>query len=265
MLNIFFDGSTEGTAHACRKQLGLEGENMMSLELFLHAGNISIPMSVHSRIKVYDAYFDGYFGIVSAEIRKLKKYLKKENSVCIWFSKNDADEYLGMLAVIDYLSGKGKTIYLCDYTDIYDLLLYHDHYIITDDDEIIENELVIDKLPEKTILSMAEYQKYMRELNELKAVNAELRIMKDGKIQNMPEDYNDNKIFQLIGNEEVPVYKIVGTILSEDLPRMLAFTNYRLHQLLESGKLSLVKQGVVQQGIYGWAKEFFKSIVKIGN
>ena len=105
----------------------------------------------------------------------------------------------------------------------------------------------------------------MRELNELKAVNAELRIMKDGKIQNMPEDYIDNKIFQLIGNEEVPVYKIVGTILSEDLPRMLAFTNYRLHQLLESGKLSLVKQGVVQQGIYGWAKEFFKSIVKIGN
>ena len=86
MLNIFFDGSTEGTAHACRKQLGLEGENMMSLELFLHAGNISIPMSVHSRIKVYDAYFDGYFGIVSAEIRKLKKYLKKENSVWIFTS-----------------------------------------------------------------------------------------------------------------------------------------------------------------------------------
>ena len=81
------------------------------------------------------------FGIVSEEIRRLKKYLKKENSVCIWFSKKDADEYLGMLA----------------------------------------------------------------------------------------------------------------------------FTNYRLYQLLESGKLILVKQGVVQQGIYGWAKEFFKSIVKISN
>ena len=114
---------------------------MMSLELFLHAGNISVPMSVHSRKKVYDAYFDGYFGIVSEEIRRLKKYLKKENSVCIWFSKKDADEYLGMLA----------------------------------------------------------------------------------------------------------------------------FTNYRLYQLLESGKLILVKQGVVQQGIYGWAKEFFKSIVKISD
>ena len=141
MLNIFFDGSTEGTAHSCKTQLGLEGETMMSLELFLHAGNISVPMSVRSRIKVYDAYFDGFFGIVSEEIRRLKKYLKKENSVCIWFSKKDADEYLGMLA----------------------------------------------------------------------------------------------------------------------------FTNYRLYQLLESGKLILVKQGVVQQGIYGWAKEFFKSIVKISN
>ena len=265
MLNIFFDGSTEGTAHSCKTQLGLEGENMMSLELFLHAGNISVPMSVHSRKKVYDAYFDGYFGIVSEEIRRLKKYLKKENSVCIWFSKKDADEYLGMLAVIEYLSGKGKTIYLCDYTDIFDLMLYHDNYTITDNDEIIKNELVIDKPPEKTILSMAEYQRYLQELNELKAVNAELRIMKDGKIQNMPADYIDNKIYQIIGDEEVPVSKIVGTILSEDLPRMLAFTNYRLYQLLESGKLILVKQGVVQQGIYGWAKEFFKSIVKISN
>ena len=77
MLNIFFDGSTEGTAHSCKTQLGLEGETMMSLELFLHAGKISVPMSVHSRKKVYDAYFDGYFGIVSKEIRRLKKYLKK--------------------------------------------------------------------------------------------------------------------------------------------------------------------------------------------
>ena len=151
------------------------------------------------------------------------------------------------------------------YTDIFELMLYHNNYTITDNDKIIKNELVIDTLPEKTILSIAEHQQYMRELNEIKAVNAELRIMKDGKIQNMPADYIDNKIFQLIGDEEVPVYKIVGTILSEDLPRMLAFTNYRLYQLLESGKLILVKQGVVQQGIYGWAKEFFKSIVKVGN
>ena len=164
--------------------------------------------------------------------------------------------------MIEYLSGKGKTIYLCDYTDIFDLMLYHDHYTLTDGDEIIENELVFDKLPEKNILSMAEYQQFMQELNEIKAVNAELRIMKDGKIQNMPADYIDNKI---IGDEEVPVSKIVGTILSEDLPRMLAFTNYRLNQLLEGGKLILVKQGVVQQGIYGWAKGFLKSIVKISD
>ena len=101
MLNIFFDGSTEGTAHACRKQLGLDGENIMSLELFLHAGNIYLPMSVHSRIKVYDAYFDGYFGIVSEEIRRLKKYLKKENSVYIWFFKKVNDEYLVILSVIE--------------------------------------------------------------------------------------------------------------------------------------------------------------------
>ena len=145
------------------------------------------------------------------------------------------------------------------------VLKEHDNYTITDNDEIIKNELVIDTLPEKTILSIAEHQQYMRELNEIKAVNAELRIMKDGRIQNMPADYIDNKIYQIIGDEEVPASKIVGTILSEDLPRMLAFTNYRLYQLLESGKLILVKQGVVQQGIYGWAKEFFKSIVKISD
>ena len=90
--------------------------------------------------------------------------------------KKDADEYLGMLAVIEYLSGKGKNIYLCDYTDIFDLMLYHDNFTITDNDEIIKNELVIDTLPEKTILSIAEHQQYMRELNEIKAVNAELRL-----------------------------------------------------------------------------------------
>lgn len=102
--------------------------------------------------------------------------------------------------------------------------------------------MVIDTLPEKTILSISEHQQYVRELNKIKAVNAELRIMKDGRIQNMPADYIDNKIYQIIGDEEVPVSKVVGTILSEDLPRMLAFTNYRLYHLLESGKLILVKQ-----------------------
>ena len=86
VLNIFFSGSSEGEAYFHRKELGIDGEKMVSVTLALHAGDISKPMSVNSRRKVYNAWFDCMSDNISAEIRRLKKCLNKENNVCIWYS-----------------------------------------------------------------------------------------------------------------------------------------------------------------------------------
>lgn len=252
MLNIFFSGSSEGKAHFRRKELGIDGEDCTSLDLFLHAGDISIPMSVSVRSKVYDVVYDGYSSIESDEIRLLKRKLKKENSVCIWYSIKDTDEYLGMLAVLEYLNGKGKTIYLCEYSDMVDVLYY------LDDKEITAP-------PERKILAMNKYQRFMNEWAEIKKVNAELRIIRNGKIENMPADYIDQRIFEIVGDGEVTVYSIIQPILCDDLPRMLAFIKYRIQTLIDCGQLEVVKQGMVQQCVYGRMKEFMKTIVRRKN
>ena len=231
MLNIFFSGSSEGKAHHRKKELGLDGERITSIELSLHAGDISAPMSVGKRRKIYDLIYNGYGDIVSNNIRQLKRKLKNETGVCLWYSIKDTDEYLGMLAMLEYLKDKEMTVYMCEYSDMVNVLVYLD-----------DNKTV--NLPERKLLEMNEYQRLLDEWTEIKSVNAELRIIRNGKIQNMSADYIDKKIFDIIGNDNVSVCNIVKPIIEEYIPRMLTFAEYRIRQLIEYGQLEEVKQDV---------------------
>lgn len=238
LLNIFFGGSSEGEAYAHRKELGIDGDNMVSVTLALHAGDISKPLSVNARRKVYNAWFDCMSDNVSAEIRRLKKRLKPENHVCIWYSVEDTDEYLGMLVMLEYLNGKGKNIFLCEYSDLINVLAY------------LEG-MTIQKPPEEKHLDHLHYQQLLDEWYRIKDINAELRIIRNGRIENLPADYMDKRIFEIMGDHEIKVAKITQELLSSDFPRLLYFINYRIRQLIDLGEINLVKQGMVDEGIYG--------------
>ncbi len=248
VLNIFFSGSSEGEAYFHRKELGIDGEKMVSVTLALHAGDISKPMSVNSRRKVYNAWFDCMSDNISAEIRRLKKCLNKENNVCIWYSVKDTDEYLGMLAMLEYLNGKGKNIFLCEYSDLVNVLAYLE-------------DVTIQKPPEKKHLDGLKYQLLIDEWYGIKEINSELRIIRNGRIENLPADYMDKRIFEIMGDNEIKIANITQELLSSDFPRLLYFINYRIRQLIDLGEINLVKQGMVDEGIYGTMRDFLRSTV----
>ena len=115
MLNVFFRDSGAGAAKFMRKPLGIEdGSSYTSVGLFLHAGNLENPFVFKTRKYLY---YENC-GWISDGLKRFKKALSSDNNICIWYSSKDTDEYLGMLATVDYLSDKGKKIWLCDYSGI---------------------------------------------------------------------------------------------------------------------------------------------------
>lgn len=110
MVNLFFSGSSEGTARFHNMELGIEGETLVSLTLELNTGDISNPFNVSSRRDVYNSHYELDWA-VSGEMRRLKKALKTDKQLCLWYSSKSIDEYLGMLASVAQFDGKGVNIY----------------------------------------------------------------------------------------------------------------------------------------------------------
>lgn len=249
MINLFFSGSDAGTSKLYSKELGIDNEQFASLSFGLHTGNIKQPFSVSSRRDTYNLYSDVWSSIVSADIRELKKFIKKDNEVCIWFSVDDTDRYLGMLASVEWLSQRGVTIYLCDHGDFFEK--YHS-----------DEESVDIKPFERHMITDEEKIRYTDEYKSLKEENAVLRSVINGKIVSLPADYIDDKIFEIAGKEEIRAAEICGKILCNVLPRHLMFVTCRIRQLVDMGEFDIIKHGKLITDVYGGGDDFMKSIIK---
>lgn len=249
MINLFFSSSDAGTSKLYAKEFGIDNEQFISLSFGLHTGNIKEPFSVSSRRVTYDLYYDEWNSIVSDDIRELKKLIKKDNEVCIWFSTSDTDRYLGMLASVEWLSQKGVSIYLCDHGAFFDE--YH------------SDEEAVDFQPfERHMITGEEKTKYMSELQHLKEENAALRSIIDGKVVSLPADYIDDKIFKAAGTEDIRVSQIVYEIISKILPRHLMFITCRIRQLVDMGEFEIIKYGKLTTEVYGGGDDFMKSVIR---
>lgn len=249
MINLFFSDTDAGTSKLYAKELGIDNEQFTSLSFGLHTGNIKEPFSVSSRRDTYDLYSDVWSSIVSDDIRELKKLIKKDNEVCIWFSTDDTDRYLGMLASVEWLSQKGVAIYLCDHSDFFEK--YHS-----------DEESVDFKPFERHMITDEEKTRYTAEFKRLKEENAVLRSAINGKIVSLPADYIDDKIFEIVGTEEIRVAEICGEILCNVLPRHLMFITCRIRQLVDMGEFEVIKHGKLTNEVYGGGDDFMKSVIR---
>lgn len=252
MINLFFSDTAAGTVAFGREVLGIERGSIYSLDLMLHAGDISFPFSIDSRREVYNSYFE-LESVAQVQIAKLEAAMEKESEICFWFSRNDVDEYLGMLAVLSQYNGKSIAFYKCDCSDRCKRISY-----IHDTNELVGVQLEKISVDEVAIL--------LDEWELLQKQNAALRLLKDGKITSYPEDYIDERIYSIIGDKEVKVAHICEPLLrSNDMSAKLAFILMRIRQLISKGKLLLTKEGYTSvDAHYGEPmKDIMKSYVKI--
>jgi len=247
MVNIFFSGGAAGTV----RWLGINGkldvniDKMSDLDFYLHFGNITDPFSVKTRQEYYEPLYEGCSDEVSKEIRRLNRLLKNDNEICIWYSSKNADEYLGMLAVVEKY--QDKIIWLSDCSNICEAI------------PLIDEDSEFDK-PEKNLITEAQLKKITELWNEVKSKNAALRIVENGVINNYPEDFLDEYIYKELGNEEKRAANIFPPIL-ERYSRVYGFLMYRLHQLVDNGEIIILQEGYAHNGPE-LVKDFLKSTIK---
>lgn len=237
MVNLFFSGSAEGSGHHHSKALGIQGETLESITLELSTGNISTPFNVTSRRDVYNSQYELDWS-VSSGIRRLKKALKTDKQLCLWYSAKSIDEYLGMLASVAQFDGTGINIYIADCTEICDAVVY-----LQDEDDV--------EPVERHLLTVSEKDKLLKEWERIRSENAPLRIIKEGEVIGLPADYIDKVIFSIIGGDEVVVAKIFENFPWDEYPVKVTFIYYRLRQLIAEGKITVIQEGWDTSGFYG--------------
>lgn len=252
MINLFFSGGASGSANLHKRKLGIQEEIIADIDLMLFAGDISDPFNVNLRRDVYNSYYR-LDSIVSKDLRDLKKLLKKDRSLCIWFSCHNTNEYLGMLASVSHFDNKGIALYICDCSDICDGLF---DLQFRDDVEPVERHA----------LSLSEKEKYLARWHKLQSENTMLRITKDKRIISLPEDYYDGAIFDFIGDKERKVASVCEYMTGNfsEISDKYTFILMRIRKLIAENKLVLVKEVYDNNdGYYGKPeKNIMKYIVK---
>lgn len=251
LINLFFSDSAAGSGACHREKFGLELDSIYGLGLFLHTGDISVPFSVSKRRDVYNAYFKLDWA-VSKQIIRLKKALKNDKQLCLWYTKSDVDEYLGMLATLYQFNGKGITFYKCDCSDICECIAY-----LQQQDKI--GDVHISPFSNNEILEL------LSEWERISLENSALRVLNDGKVISLSADYIDDRIYSIIGDNETKIADICSQILQQaDMSRKLNFILLRIRQLLSEGKIDLVVEGYTQNNAHYGApmKDIMKCIVK---
>lgn len=227
VINLFFSDMAAGSGACHRKKFGIELDSIYRLSLLLHAGDISDPFSVSKRRDVYNAYFE-FDTDIAKQIRRLKKALKKDEQLCLWYSRYDVDEYLGMMAVLCQFNGKGISFYKRDCSDICECVSY-----LQCDDEIGDVQI--------SPFTNDEISGALSEWERISSENSALRTLKDGKVIGLHADHIDDRIYSTIGDNETRVAEICSQILQqEDMSRKLNFILLRIRQLLGEDKLELV-------------------------
>ena len=228
MINLFSDGHVHAIARLNSKLFSSDDEKFITVDLKLHGGDIRKPFSVAARKDINVSISPSLANSVTYDMRKLRTALKTDKNVCIWYSSKDTDEYLAMLAFVEWFSDKEVSISLCD------------HSVLCED--IRKSEAEFTSKPERRIMTEDERSEYLAELRRLKEENTYLRMKINGRICSLPEDHFDSRIFEVIGNRTITAGEVYQKLFDE-MPRMLAFLFYRLRKLICMGKLEVVDDG----------------------
>ncbi|ETT86929.1 DUF1835 domain-containing protein [Bacillus mycoides] len=167
------------------------------------------------------------------------------SKVILWYGEN-ASDVIGVRFVLSLLQDKNMQFEVVNVTDF-------SHYIefkVRDlqDKEIphvlkslgeMPSELILEALQTKKELSQAQVQSLIQDWKKFSQTNGVLRLLVDGKINTVSEDYYDVSILANTSNEYKSASVIVGNIMGENEQRIGdTYFTFRVYQLIQQGKLS---------------------------
>lgn len=224
MIHLTFSGTGCGTLKYFSKQLSItQHDTILYPDLALQAGKIYDPFNMKLRKDVYDARYSSCAEFVSENLLKAQNALCECDEFTIWYSSQWPDDVLSMLFFVH--SYKDKRIYLQDLSYAgYNLCALQELRNIEHRRPVVLSDL------EKETIS----QEWKRLVNE----NANFRILSDGRICSVADDYYDNDILSEIGHENIKISQVGGKMIQKHPDHHVSFM-YRIMMLSENGTLIL--------------------------
>lgn len=171
------------------------------------------------------------------EMKLLDAAIKNNNKIRVWCSYQDADSYILLTFICNYLKSVDKEI------DVY--VVYSDDYnnIVMSPSLLRENELEEASAYEK-ILSKRDIISLAKIWNTLEQESADIRIMQNGNVKFVNVDYFNKIILDklsILG--EVKQIKLVSELLREYHLLDLIFVNL-IDKLIECGRINVIEKDV---------------------
>ncbi|MGG7163278.1 DUF1835 domain-containing protein [Clostridium ihumii] len=245
IIHICFSQSSRGSLkYAINKKI-IEGEKVISLYDNISEGPIEHYIDVEKRINWFKETIikDEYYYEDINELRK--NYIEFENEISkikdndiiyFWHGQN-AIEICGLMYTLELLNDKWKNVYLINVSDR-PIEVKYGIYIPRCTSEI---------MPEK----FGEYIKINRNIDEdryvklstqwksLKKENSNLRILKEGKVENVNEDYFDTFILKYTPKEFKKSARIIGEVLgNSEILISDVYIFWRVKELIKMGMIS---------------------------
>lgn len=245
IIHICFSQATKGSLkYAVNKKI-IEGEKVISLYDDISQGPIYGDIDLEKRIDWLKKTIskDEYYYEDISDIKKNYMEFQKEisnlsntDTIYFWYG-NNAIEICGLMYALELLKDKWKNIYFINVCDMAVEVKYG-IYIPRCTGEIMPEKFK-EYIKINRKIDKNEYIKLLTQWKVLKKENSNLRIFKDGKVENVDENYFDIFILKYTSKEFKKSARIIGDVLGNS--EILISDDYifvRVKQLIKDGKIN---------------------------
>lgn len=176
---------------------------------------------------------------------QISEEVPSDSKVILWHGENASDA-IGLRFVVSLLQNKNiqfEEVNVTDYSHhidykVRDLLNNDIPHVLRSLGEM-PSELILDALQMKKEMSQTQIQAFIQDWQELSQNKSVLRILLNGQITTVSEDYYDASILENTSNEYQRAVRIVGKVMGESDQRVGdTYLTFRVHQLIQQGKLN---------------------------
>ncbi|WP_243153110.1 DUF1835 domain-containing protein [Clostridium sporogenes] len=219
IIHICFSQSSKGSLkYAVNKKI-IEGEKVISFYDDISQGHIKGGIDKDKRIDWFkktiskdEFYYEDIDELMESyvEFQKEISNVRDTDTIYFWYGQN-AIEICGLMYTLELLKDKWKNVYFINVSDL-PMKSEYGIYIPRCTGEIMP-EKFSEYIKINRKIDKDEYIKWLTQWKVLKKENSILRIFKDGKVENVDEDYFDIFILKYTPKEFKKSARIIGEVL----------------------------------------------------
>lgn len=247
IINICFSESARGSfKHAISTEVLKGNQKVITFFDDLSQGSIKDGVNIKERINWYNLIKgqDSINSLIYYDLDELKENysifhdeiskMGINDTLYLWYGSSS--EFCGMLYTLELLKDKNLNIYLIDVKDT----------IIKRNDIALQARAAGEIIPEniekyataKIRLDSSRYEKLLNTWESLKKDNSILRVLKDGKVKSVDENYFDIDILKYTPKEFRNPVRTVGDVLGKSEDRISdEYIFWRIKELIKAGKI----------------------------